>query len=302
MINLPSLRQLRYLIAVIEKCHFGQAAEDCCVTQSTLSAGIKDLENLLGINLFERTKRRVVPTTSGIEIAAQARKILIQAEDLVDTAKAASEPLSGTLRIGIIPTISPYLVQRFLPTLQKIYPNLKPYLREDQTHNLLKQLTAGELDLLILAYPYKAPDTEFEQFMDDPLWVACPHNHALSKIKTPTIAIEDIHDDELLLLEDGHCLRDHILVACGIDDKNQQGFRGTSLGTLLQMVGVGVGITLIPEMAVKSRLFDGLNITMKPLSKDAITRKIGLTWRSASRRKPEFRMLASALRNIIAEP
>jgi len=300
MINLPTFRQLRYLITVVEKRHFGQAAEACLVTQSTLSAGIKELEGLLGVTLLERTKRKVVPTPVGLEVAAQAREILVQAEELVDTAKAARMPLSSALRMGVIPTISPYLVPRFLPQLRKMYPELKLYLREDQTANLLKQLADGELDVLVLAYPYRAPDTEHETFMDDPFWLACPPGHALCSSSRKTIAVDDVPDNELFLLEEGHCLRDHALAACHLQvSGSEQGFRGTSLGTLVQMVRAGLGITLVPEMAVRSHLYDGLDVNMIPLSREASTRKIGLTWRTASRRKPEFKKLAEALKIIM---
>ncbi len=301
MINLPTLRQLRYLIAVVDKRHFAQAAESCLVTQSTLSASIKELEGLLGVSLLERTKRSVVPTPIGLEIAAQAQEILLSAEDLVSTAQAAKEPLSGALRIGIIPTISPYLVPRFLTSLRAMFPNLKPYLREDQTNHLLSQLAAGELDVLILAYPYQAPHIEYEPFMDDGFWIACPKGHALEKRTRKTVGIDEIPNDELLLLEEGHCLRDHALAACQISDNaGEKGFRGTSLGTIAQMVEMGVGVTLLPDMAVRSHLFDGLDITLLPLAKEASKRSIGLTWRNASRRKPEFRTLAKALREIMA--
>lgn len=299
---LPTLRQLRYLVAVVDKRHFGQAAEACLVTQSTLSAGIKELEGLLGVTLLERTKRRVVATPVGLEIAGQAREILLQTEGLVDTAQAVGKPLSGALRMGIIPTVSPYLVPRVLPGLREMFPDLKPYLREDQTSRLLSQLAAGELDVVILAYPYKAADIDHQDFMDDAFWVACPNDHALAKRKTKSVGIDEIPDNELLLLEEGHCLRDHALAACRLQDgSRQQGFRGTSLGTIMQMVGCGIGITLIPEMAVRSHVFDGLKISMIPLSKEASKRKIGLTWRSASRRKGEFRTLARALKEIMAE-
>ncbi|NQU59108.1 MAG: hydrogen peroxide-inducible genes activator [Rhodospirillales bacterium] len=302
MMNLPSLRQLRYLVTVVDKRHFGQAAEACFITQSTLSASIKELEGLLGVTLLERTKRRVVPTPIGIEIASQAQEILLQAEDMVDTAQAAGNPLSGALRIGIVPTISPYLVPRFLPPLHKMFPDLKPYLREDQTSQLLKQLGAGELDVLILAYPYKASDVEHEEFMDDSFWVACPKDHPLAKRRKKSVSIDEVPDEELVLLEEGHCLRDHALAACHLQDSgSQKGFRGTSLETIMQMVGVGIGITLIPEMAVQSHLFDRLDISMIPLSKEASTRKIGLTWRNASRRKDEFRILAQALKEIMSK-
>ncbi len=301
MINLPTLRQLRYLVSVVDKCHFGQAAEACLVTQSTLSAGIKELEVLLGVPLLERTKRRVMPTPTGLEIAHQAQEILLLAEGMVDTAQAAGKALSGILRIGVIPTISPYLIPRLLPPLRKMFPNLKPYLREDQTSRLLKQLVVGELDVLILAYPYKAADVEHEEFMDDSFWIACPKDHPLATRRKKTVDIDEVPNKELLLLEEGHCLRDHALVACQLQDGGgQKGFRGTSLGTIVQMVGVGIGITLIPEMAVRSHAFDGLDITMIPLSRQASDRKIGLTWRNASRRKGEFRTLARALKEIMA--
>lgn len=298
MINLPTLRQLRYLVVLSEECHFGRAADACLVTQSTLSAGIKELEGLLGLQLFERTKRRVVPTPVGLDLVERAKRTLAEAEGLVEAARAAGEPLSGPLHIGVIPTISPFLVPRVVPALRSRFPALQPYLREDQTARLLERLEAGELDVLILAYPFDTPDAESQMFMEDPFWLALPKGHALAS--SAPLAPDEVPTEELLLLEDGHCLRDHALAACRLQGgRRHEGFRGTSLDTLVQMVASNLGLTLLPRMAVDSGLFAGVDMVLRPLSTDAAPRQIGLAWRATSARKEEFRTLAAALGEIV---
>lgn len=298
MINLPTLRQLRYLVKLVETLHFGRAAEACLVTQSTLSAGLQELEGLLGVRLLERTKRRVVPTAIGLEIAERARRTLAEAEELVEAAHAAAEPLAGVLRIGVIPTIGPYLLPRALPALRERFPRLKVYLREDQTARLLAQLKAGELDVLILAFPYDTPGAETMMVAEDPFWVVCPDRHPLTGLKK--ISSQDIPADELLLLEDGHCLRDHALAACGLRSfATGMRFQGTSLHTLVEMVASGLGITLVPGMAVRTLLLEGSPLAARPLAGREANRQIGLAWRQTSGRDKEYRLLGETLREVL---
>ncbi|MEO5336031.1 MAG: hydrogen peroxide-inducible genes activator [Magnetospirillum sp. WYHS-4] len=300
MINLPTLRQLRYLVELLEARHFGRAAEACLVTQSTLSAGLQELEGLLGVRLVERTKRRVVPTPIGLEVAERARRTLQEAEGLVEAARAGAEPLTGGLRLGVIPTIGPYLLPRVLPELRRRFPALRPYLREDQTARLLDQLAAGDLDLLILAFPYDTPQAETMMVADDPFWLACPQGHPLARRKN--ISPDEIPPAELLLLEDGHCLRDHALSACGLERGAARGrFQGTSLHTLLEMVAGGMGITLVPGMATRSHLVEASSVEVRPLAETAAPRKIGLAWRRTSGRRKEFQMLGGALKEILQD-
>ncbi|MCB4820545.1 hydrogen peroxide-inducible genes activator [Roseicella aerolata] len=291
---LPTLRQLRYLVAVVERCHFGQAAEACLVSQSTLSAGIQELEELLGAPLLERTKRSVVPTPLGREIAARAKALLTGAEELVDAAQAAKEPMAGPLHLGVIPTVGPFLVPRAMPALRAAFPALKLYLREDQTVRLLAQLNAGELDTVVLALPFPTEDVETLEIARDRFWVVCPPGHRLCSAQAASAA--DMAPEDLLLLEDGHCLRDHALAACALEGgRRSAAFQGTSLHTLVQMVANGLGVTLLPEMALEAGILRGLEVSALPLSGEAPWRRIGLAWRRSSGRKETFRRLAAAL-------
>lgn len=291
---LPTLRQLRYLVAVADRCHFGQAAEMCLVSQSALSAGIQELEDLLGARLFERNRRSVVPTPLGREIALRAQALLQEAEDLVDVARAAQDPMTGPLQLGVIPTIGPFLVPRTMPALRAAFPHLKLYLREEQTARLLSRLHAGELDAAIIALPFPTEGLETQEIAQDRFWLVCPPGHrlgALAAVRPSDIAMED-----LLLLEDGHCLRDHALAACSLEGARRNAtFQGTSLQTLVQMVANGLGITLLPQLALDAGILRGLNLSVLPLAGEAPSRRIGLVWRRTSGRKETFRRLASAL-------
>lgn len=296
---LPTLRQLRYLVELVDSRHFGNAAQKCRVTQSTLSAGIQELEDLLGVRLLERTKRKVVATPIGLEIAKRARRTLEEAEGLVEAAKADAKPLTGNLRLGIIPTIGPFLLPAVLPGLRSAFPDLKLFLREEQTHNLLEELSTGELDALILALPMETPNCQRFVLGNDPFWLVCPNEHALAKSKA--IEPDDIPTDQLLLLEDGHCLREHALTACKLrSDKEGGGFKGTSLHTLVEMVAGGLGVTLIPEMAVASHLIASADLAVRPLSGEASPREIALVWRRTSGRHAEFMLLGERLKNLMA--
>jgi len=288
----PTLRQLRYLEAVVERCHFGQAASACNVSQSTLSASIQELEGLLGAPLLERTKRSVVPTALGRLVAERARGLLKGAEDLVDLAQASRDPLSGPLHLGVIPTIGPFLLPRTLPTLRKAFPKLQLYLREDQTARLLDRLDSGELDAVLLALPYALGDLEVMDLGEDPFSIVYPAGHQPAA---------NIADENLLLLEDGHCLRDQALAACELEGaRRNAGFNGTSLHTLAQMVANGLGVTLMPQMAIDAGILRGLDVTVRPLAGAVPHRRIGLVWRRTSARAETFRALGGALKAELA--
>ncbi len=292
---LPTLRQLRFLVALADRRHFGQAAEACFVSQSTLSAAIQELEDNLGVVLFDRTRRSVAPTGIGLEITERARTLLRQAEDLVDVAIAAHDPLSGPLRLGVIPTIGPFLLPRVLPKLRAAAPDLRLYLREEQTARLLDRLEAGQLDAAVLALPVALDDAESEDIAVDPFFVVCPRDHRLASLGA--VGPGDMATDDLLLLEDGHCLREHALAACALEGARRNlAFQGTSLHTLVQMAASGLGVTLVPEMAIASGLLAGLDLHVAPLAGDRPWRRIALVWRKNSGRKETFRRIAGLLR------
>lgn len=295
---LPTLRQLRYLVALADHRHFGRAAEACLATQSTLSAGLQELEGLLGATLVERTKRRVLMTPLGEEVAARARDLLRGAEDIVELVHSAAEPLSGPLRLGVIPTVGPYLLPRVLGPLREAYPRLRLYLREDLTARLLERLDGGELDAVLLALPYDADELETLVLFDDPFLLACPPGHPLASGEA--VPPEALMAGELLLLEEGHCLREHALAACRMAAGQSRGERreqllATSLATLVQMVAGGLGITLLPRLAVDNGVLAGTGLVVRPVAGEETGRKIGLAWRRSSSRKGEFRLLAAEI-------
>jgi LysR family hydrogen peroxide-inducible transcriptional activator len=280
---------------VVDRCHFGQAASACNVSQSTLSAGIQELEDLLGAILLERTKRTVVPTPLGRDLAERARGLLSGAEELVDLARAAREPMAGPLHLGVIPTIGPFLLPRALPRLRETYPKLQLYLREDQTARLIERLEAGELDAVLLALPYALGDLEVMDLGEDRFSVVYPAGHDLPQAEAATPA--DIAGENLLLLEDGHCLRDQALAACELEGaRRNAAFNGTSLHTLAQMVANDLGVTLMPQMALDAGIVRGLDVAVRPLSGKTPHRRIGLVWRRSSARKETFRQLGEALK------
>ena len=293
----PTLRQLRYLTAVVDRCHFGQAAEDCLVTQSTLSAAIQELEELLGSPLLERTRRSVVPTALGRQIAERARILLKDAEDLVDMAHMAVEPMAGPLHLGVIPTIGPFLLPRVMSRLRENFPRLQVYLREDQTARLLDQVTAGTLDTALIALPYRLGNLEVMDIAADGFAVVCPPNHRLCECVPVRPA--DMAPEDLLLLEDGHCLRDHVLSACDLEGARRNvAFQGTSLHTLVEMVANGLGVTLVPRMALDAGILRGMNLRAVPLDV-AAGRRIGLVWRRASARRETIERVGQVLRDAV---
>jgi LysR family transcriptional regulator, hydrogen peroxide-inducible genes activator len=294
MMNLPSVRHLRHLTALHDYGHFGRAADACHVTQSTLSASIKELEAVLQVTLVDRSKRRVVLTPVGIETAERARKIVREVEDLVGFAAALREPLSGTIRMGAIPTIGPFLLPRLLPGLRETYTRLKLYLIEDITERLIASLHRGELDVVLLALPHECGAVETAILFEDPFVVGLPPGHALAK--EGGIKPQHLWGEHLLLLKDGNCLRDHALAALRrLAEQRVAEFEATSLPTLVQMVDNGLGATLLPTLAVEAGLLEGTRLVTRPLVNYELARKISLVWRRGTGRREEFQLLANEL-------
>lgn len=298
---LPTLRQLRYLVAVAKHRHFGRAAADCLVTQSTLSAGIRELETLLGVTLIGRSRRRVTLTPLGEDIGVRARALLRAAEELVDAAQAGGQPLSGLLRLGVIPTIAPYLLPRALPKVRDAFPNLRLYLREEQTARALELLSRARLDAALIALPYDLRGLQSMILGEDRLLVACPAGHRFAK--QARVSPDELKGERLLLLEDGHCLRDHALTACRLhSSRANEEFQATSMGTLVQMVASGLGITLLPKMAVEVEANREPGVAVVPLAGNSSARRIALCWLSGSARATEFATLGAALEPYLLSP
>jgi LysR family hydrogen peroxide-inducible transcriptional activator len=298
IMTLPTLRQLRHLVALAEHGHFGRAAEASHVTQSTLSASLKELEQILGAQLVDRTRRRVTVTPLGQAVVAKAQKLLQEAEDLVETARANQAPLSGPLQLGVIPTIGPFLLPRALPALRRRYPGLKLYLTEDLTERLLEQLQAGKLDVALIALPYETPGFEHASIGEDGFSVALPESSALAKLSK--IDPERIDREPLLLLRDGHCLREHALAACRLSGRGHvDPFQATSLYTLVQMVENGLGVTLLPRIALDAGILKGTHLVTRPVAGKSQARELALVWRRGSARRAEFELMAGMLRQAV---
>ncbi len=293
MSPLPSPQQLRYLLALAELGHFGRAAEACAVTQSTLSAGILALERQLDAAILDRsTGKYVVFTALGEEIVGRARKALAALEAVAEAASAARAPLSGPLRLGVIPTVGPFLLPRLMPVLRGAFPNLRLFVREDVTKALVDRLASNRLDLLLVALPCECGDAETLAVSRDEFVVALPKGHRLAgRARVPPAVLAR---ERMLLLEDGHCMRDQALALCG-GAGEQEGFAATSLHTLAQMVAGGLGVTLLPRMAVDAGVTAGADIELRPLSGGSAWRTIGLAWRQRSPRADEYRALAPLL-------
>lgn len=290
---LPTLKQLQYLVALRDHGHFGRAADACFVTQSTLSAGLRDLEALIGVILVERTRRVVRFTPMGEHIAAKARRVLREAEELGDLARAAGRPLTGEMRMSVIPTIAPFMLPRMLPRLRVDYPDLKLYLREEPSGPACEGLHAGRTDCVLLALPFACGEFASAPVFDDRLFVAFQP----SDTEPPaTIRAADIDERRLLLLEDGHCLKDHALAACNRPDLRAEATMiGTSLHTVVQMVAGGLGTTILPEMALKAGILEHTGLIARPLAAEQAVRHVALVWRRASPREADFRLLAEML-------
>jgi LysR family hydrogen peroxide-inducible transcriptional activator len=296
-VHIPTLKQLQYLVALRRHGHFGKAADACFVTQSTLSAGLRELEALLGVTLVERTRRLVRFTALGEKIADKAIRVLREAEELAELARAEGQPLHGELRMGVIPTIAPFLLPAMLPRLRSEWPDLKLYLREETSNAACEALHRGQLDCVLLALPYSCGDIDSALLFTDPLYVAFPPGEAP---RDRAVDAATIDENRLLLLEDGHCLKDHALSACNRPEiRAHASMMGTSLHTLVQMVDNGLGLTFVPGMAIETGILQGTNVEAKRLKSDHGFRRVALIWRRSSPRENEFQLLAVTLRRIV---
>jgi LysR family hydrogen peroxide-inducible transcriptional activator len=295
-----NLRDLRYFVALADTKHFGKAAERSYVSQPTLSAQIKKLENYLGVQLIERQPRRVTLTESGIKILPLARRILQESDEIISLARNEHDPLSGKLKLALIPTIGPYLLPLLMRRLRKQLPQLKLMLYEYQTQPLLERLRSGEIELGILALPVALDGLEAMELYHENFTVAVPNNHAFAK--KAAIKLDDLSGETLLLLEDGHCLRDQALDVCNrVDVKENEDYRATSLETLRQMVAAGLGITLLPELATRGPFGSGQGLTVKSFAKPIPSRTIGAVWRKSSSRGAAIHALCDVIQTIMKE-
>ena len=292
---LPTIKQLQYLVALHEHGHFGRAAEASFVSQSTLSAGIRELESLLGVTLVERSRRVVRFTPLGEQVVAKAHRLLREAEELSDLVQASGKPLSGELRMSVIPTIAPFLLPRILPRLRKERPNLKLFLREETSDHAVESLHHGRADCVLLALPFATGEVEMAHIADDRLFIALPKDDP--RDPPAVFSPEMIDEGRLLLLEDGHCLKEHALAACNRPELRASATMiGTSLHTLVQMVDNGLGMTMLPEMAIDAGILHETDVVARPLKAKNASREIALIWRKNSPRAEEFKLLAKELR------
>ncbi|EDL47969.1 LysR substrate-binding domain-containing protein [Erythrobacter sp. SD-21] len=292
---LPTLKQLQYLVALHEHGHFGRAADASFVSQSTLSAGIRELESLLGVTLVERSRRVVRFTALGNQVVEKAHRVLRETEELADLVQAAGKPLAGQLRMSVIPTIAPFMLPRFLPRLRKERPDLELFLREETSHDAVESLQHGRVDCVLLALPFATGEVDKVHIADDPIYVAFPKDDP--RDPPETVSADMIDDGRLLLLEDGHCLKDHALAACNRPElRGSTTMIGTSLHTLVQMVDNGLGLTMLPEMAVEAGILQGTDVVARPLTSKQASREIALIWRKNSPRRDDFELLAEELR------
>jgi LysR family hydrogen peroxide-inducible transcriptional activator len=295
MAALPTIKQLRYLIALSETLSFTKAAEACFVGQSTLSAGLKELEDSLGVQLVERDKHSVSMTPIGRGVVERAQRLIVQADDLVEFVEGSAGSMVGVIKLGVIPTIAPFLLPSLLPKVREQYPNLQVALREDLSANLMDKLNRHELDFALIALPYDTEGFLVKELFDDEFWLVA--NEADPVFKSKEIQLNNKLTDRLLLLEEGNCLRDHTLKACKRSQlAKHDGIEATSLLTLVQMVESGLGIALLPEMAVKSGLLKQTQLVARPLSSSAPKRKIALVARASTARIEEFNALVKVIK------
>jgi len=289
-----TLRQLQYAVTVADTRHFRKAAEACAVSQPSLSAQLAELESALGVRLFERDRRRVLVTAAGEELLVRARRLLLEADDLVDAAKRAGDPFAGTLRVGVIPTISPYLLPAVVPALGKRFPRLTLHWTEDKTEVLIAALGEGRLDAALVALEADIGDVERDVIARDPFVLATPRKHPLGRPDAP-ITSRELRGTPFLLLDDGHCFRDQALAFCGAARATELGFRATSLPTLAQMVAAGAGVTLLPELALATEARRS-DLSVRRLGDPAPHRTIALVWRKGSPLAAALSEVAAAVR------
>ena len=291
--HLPTFKQLRYFVALAEQKHFGRAAAQCFVSQSAFSIAIQELEALLDANLVDRTNRKVTITATGREIAVLAKLCLQDLTTLVEVARGKSRPLQGPLHLGIIPTIAPFLLPRVLPALRTSFPELKLFLHEDVTERLHEQLTEGSLDVVVLALPYDLAGVESMELFTDRFLLAARDDTTL--VDPKNYRFNRLHAGSVLLLREGHCLREHAIDACKLrNTRKLNRFSAASLLTLIEMVDADLGVTFLPEMAVGSAMLQNTHVKTYPLS-DKSYRTIALVWRRGSSRAQEFQSLGQFL-------
>lgn len=295
----PTLKQLQYFQALAEQQHFGRAAALCHVTQSSLSASIRELETSLQAMLVDRTTRQVRLTPLGQEVARRGQEILRDVAALTELARSRAEPLSGILRLGVIPTIGPFLLPDLMPRLRRAYPRLKLYLREDLTDRLLAALDSGQLDLVLMALPYATGSRQVMVVAEDNFYFCCAKQHRLAG--TEALSLTQLRHETWLLLADGHCLRDHALEACRLRNNSQENdFTATSLYTLVQMVANNLGVTLVPKLAVDAGLTKNLPLIVRPLAGKISARQLGLVWRKSGLPHTEAQLFGQAIKNLVA--
>ena len=291
--NFPTIKQLRYFIALVEHNHFGKAAQSCFVSQSAFSVAIKELESVLDAHLVDRTNKSVTVTNIGIDTYNQAKIIIQELSRLVELSQGNKKPLSGKLSLGIIPTIAPFLLSKFVFKLQKEYPNLELYLNEGMTLSIYKKLIKGELDVILIAMPYALKNVEFMPLFNDQFNIAYKVN---SKWMPSNKSIEPINES-VLLLEDGHCMRDHALAACKLKNLDKiNRYSASSMLTLIEMVKSDIGVTYLPELSLDSYLVKQSGLHIQKLEKDSY-REIGLVWRKGSSRVDEFKILGEFIKS-----
>ena len=295
-----NLRDLRYLVALADERHFGKAAERCYVSQPTLSAQVRKLEEYLGVPLVERQPKRVALTPTGEKVVRRARVLLQEADAIVELARNDRDPLAGPLKLALIPTVGPYLLPHVAGRLRRELPRLKLMLYEYQTEPLLEKLRAGEIDVGVIALPVMLDGLESAELYEEPFTLAVPASHALADHER--IKVDDLRGETLLLLEDGHCLRDQALEVCSRIRVNEaQDYRATSLETLRQMVAAGHGITLLPELAAETPVGTARGLRIKPFARPAPSRTIGAVWRKSTTRTPAIEAIVEAVRSAMRQ-
>ncbi len=293
-----TLRELRYLVALADRGHFGRAAEDCHISQPTMSTQIRKLEEFLGATLIERNAKSIALTPKGREVVEKARRIVAQIDDLLSVTRPPLEPLAGALNLGVIPTLAPYFLPWFIPLAKSSYPRLRLVVHEDLTQHLLQRLRSYQIDAALLALPLDVEEFEELPLFDEPFWFACPPQHRLAQLKAVTEA--DLLGEPILLLADGHCLRGQALAACGrlpADEEGLDDFRAASLETICQLVAAGFGCTLLPALAARPPQGAAPSFVVRPLHAANASRRVGLVWRRGFPRADELSLLAGLVRD-----
>lgn len=294
----PTLKQLKYLCALAQHQHFGNAAKACHVSQSTLSASIVELEDVLSISLVERNNRAVLLSAVGQDVVERAKAILTDVDDVISLCEASREPFQGTIRLGVIPTIAPFILPKMLKSLRAQHPDCKLFVREDLSQSLVDALQVGDLDVLLLALPFPAEHTDTLSLLEDPFYLAAMPNTRL--VMSGKLRTKDLQGADMLLLEEGHCLRDHALEACKLRERDVRvPYQATSLTTIVQMVANGIGTTLLPKMAADAGIAEGTDLVLRPFDEPDVGRQIGLMWRKKTPRKHEFGLLGAFIQECL---